>query len=68
MKRIIAISVVFLAFGLVFSGADAQAWTITISAGAGGSMDPPPTSVDVPDGGSQSFTITPDPGYVVKKC
>lgn len=37
-------------------------WTITASAGAGGSISPDGASV-VADGGDQSYTITPNSGY-----
>lgn len=39
-------------------------YIITATAGAGGSINPE-GSVVVPAGGSQTFTITPDPGYSV---
>jgi hypothetical protein len=42
--------------------ADTVTWTITASAGTGGSISPS-GSVVVADGGSQSFTITPGTGY-----
>jgi hypothetical protein len=38
--------------------------SITASAGAGGSINPT-GSVPVPPGGTQTFTLTPQPGYVV---
>jgi len=38
-------------------------WTITATAGPNGSIDPS-GMVDVPAGGNQSFTATPDPGQV----
>jgi len=41
------------------------AYTITASAGEGGSIDPS-GSVTVKNGGSQKFTITPDSGYKIK--
>ncbi len=40
-------------------------YTITVSANTGGSISP--TSAIVDSGGSQTFTITPDSGYVVYK-
>jgi hypothetical protein len=39
-------------------------WTITASAGENGSIDPA-GSVEVTNGNSQAFTITPDSGYLV---
>jgi hypothetical protein len=39
-------------------------FTVTATAGSGGSISPS-GEVTVPHGGSQSFTITPDPGYQV---
>ncbi|MEY4071330.1 MAG: hypothetical protein RL721_1944, partial [Candidatus Eisenbacteria bacterium] len=39
-------------------------FTITASAGAGGSISPS-GSVSVPSGGSQSFTITPNAGFAI---
>lgn len=44
---------------------DPAAYTITASAGEGGSIDPS-GSVTVKKGGSQKFTITPDSGYKIK--
>lgn len=44
--------------------ADAPAThTITVDVGAGGSMSPPGPTLELVHGASQSFTVTPDPGY-----
>jgi PKD repeat protein len=45
------------------SGNESVTWTITATAGPNGSIDPS-GMVDVPAGGNQSFTATPDPGHV----
>ncbi len=53
------------AVGPSFSITQTVSYTITASAGANGSISPS-SSVSVPQGGSQQFTITPDPGYDIQ--
>ena len=49
---------------VTFAPIGAAVHTITATAGAGGSISPS-GSVLVPEGGSQSFTVTPDSGYKI---
>jgi hypothetical protein len=41
------------------------AYDITVSAGSGGTIDPPGPSVRVPTGGSQPFTIAANPNFQI---
>lgn len=45
-------------------GTAVATYTLTASAGANGSVSPS-GAVTVPSGGSQTFTVTPNPGYVI---
>ncbi|MGC8763048.1 MAG: hypothetical protein ACP5VN_05360, partial [Acidobacteriota bacterium] len=45
-----------------FFAPDAVLFTITATAGPGGAVSPS-GAVSVPQGGSQAFTVTPDPGH-----
>lgn len=52
-------------FDIVLKEASAITHTVTASAGTGGTISPT-GNVDVIDGGSEAFTITPNDGYKVK--
>jgi hypothetical protein len=65
LVRILTVFTIAMAAMLLCLGAIAypqDAHTITPTAGLGGTIEPA-TPVTVPEGGTQTFTITPDPGY-----
>ena len=51
-------------YTLAFAGDIVTEYTITATAGSGGTIDPAGDTL-VPHGGSQTFTVTPDEGYQI---